>query len=281
MVRCRPHSIVPIRKPGDSQLHIAYATDENSGMTTEQFRHGGAVHRFSARRRTPRSWPKRLGVELNPINLFVAHHHFEPVVTSRPGIYVCGVIESPKDIPETMVQASAAACMAARISTHALHRRGRGKRGISARNRDVTRRTAAPSAYLSVTAARTSAAPWMWTRWCRKLPNIPMWCMWRWPAMAAARKPLDRMRQMIQEKNLNRVVVGACSPRTHEGLFQENLRKAGLNKYLLEIANIRDQNAWVHKVEPGKATAKAKKLDPHGRGRRGPGRAVAGASDCR
>ena len=56
------------------------------------------------------------------------------------------------------------------------------------------------------------------------------------------------------------MVVGACSPRTHEGLFQETVRKAGLNKYLVEIANLRDQDTWVHPDRPGEAAAKAKDL---------------------
>ena len=56
------------------------------------------------------------------------------------------------------------------------------------------------------------------------------------------------------------MVVASCSPRTHEPLFQDNLRKAGLNKYLFEMANIRDQDSWVHQGDPEQATAKAKEL---------------------
>ena len=69
-----------------------------------------------------------------------------------------------------------------------------------------------------------------------------------------------KMADIIREQNLTRVVVASCSPRTHEGLFQENCEKAGLNRYLFEMANIRDQNSWVHMHEPEKATEKAKDL---------------------
>ena len=69
-----------------------------------------------------------------------------------------------------------------------------------------------------------------------------------------------KMGEVIKEHNLNRVVVASCSPRTHEGLFQENCEKAGLNRYLFEMANIRDQNSWVHMHEPDEATEKAKDL---------------------
>jgi heterodisulfide reductase subunit A len=69
-----------------------------------------------------------------------------------------------------------------------------------------------------------------------------------------------KMAEVIKEKDLTRVVVASCSPRTHEGLFQENCEKAGLNRYLFEMANIRDQDSWVHMHEPEAATEKAKDL---------------------
>jgi heterodisulfide reductase subunit A-like polyferredoxin len=62
----------------------------------------------------------------------------------------------------------------------------------------------------------------------------------------------DNMKEVIREKGINRVVVASCSPRTHEPLFQETIRDAGLNKYLFEMANIRDQNTWVHMNEPAR-----------------------------
>jgi len=68
------------------------------------------------------------------------------------------------------------------------------------------------------------------------------------------------MGEVIRDQNLTRVVVASCSPRTHEGLFQENCEKAGLNRYLFEMANIRDQNSWVHMNEPEAATDKARDL---------------------
>jgi heterodisulfide reductase subunit A len=70
----------------------------------------------------------------------------------------------------------------------------------------------------------------------------------------------DKMTKIIREKNLNRVVVAACTPRTHEALFQETLMNAGLNKYLFEMANIRNQDSWVHSNDPDAATGKANDL---------------------
>ena len=70
----------------------------------------------------------------------------------------------------------------------------------------------------------------------------------------------DRMREIIEEHGLNRVVVAACSPRTHEPLFQETLSNSRLNKYLFEMANIRNHDSWVHAQDPDAATRKAKDL---------------------
>ncbi|MCG8615849.1 MAG: FAD-dependent oxidoreductase, partial [Desulfobacterales bacterium] len=68
----------------------------------------------------------------------------------------------------------------------------------------------------------------------------------------------DKLREIVAEKGLNRIVIAACTPRTHEPLFQETLQNTGLNKYMVEMANIRNMNSWVHPNEPEKATAKAK-----------------------
>ncbi len=68
------------------------------------------------------------------------------------------------------------------------------------------------------------------------------------------------IKETLKEKQINRVVIAACSPRTHEPLFQDTIREAGLNRYLFEMANIRDQNTWVHMDDPQRATDKAKDL---------------------
>ncbi|MFC1580206.1 CoB--CoM heterodisulfide reductase iron-sulfur subunit A family protein, partial [Thermodesulfobacteriota bacterium] len=75
-----------------------------------------------------------------------------------------------------------------------------------------------------------------------------------------SRESLSRIQQTIKEKNINRVVIGGCSPRTHETLFQDTVRQAGLNRYLVEMANIRDQDTWVHMDRPSVATDKARDL---------------------
>lgn len=70
----------------------------------------------------------------------------------------------------------------------------------------------------------------------------------------------DKIIQAVREHNLDRVIVASCSPRLHEATFRKAMVRAGLNPFLLEIANIREHCSWVHGKEPVKATAKALEL---------------------
>ena len=71
---------------------------------------------------------------------------------------------------------------------------------------------------------------------------------------------LSKIKEIITEHNLNRVVVACCTPRTHEPTFKSTIKEAGLNPYLLEFVSIREQSSWVHKSNPKLATEKAKNL---------------------
>jgi heterodisulfide reductase subunit A-like polyferredoxin len=188
---------------------------------------------------------------------FVESPPFKMVETSRPGIYTCGVFQAPKDIPETVGQASAAAGAAAMLLSEA-----KGTLLSQAEyppERDVTPEEPRIGVFVChcginiagvVDVARVSA-------YARTLPGVVYADHY---TFTCATDSLEQMRQVIAEQGLNRVVVASCSPRTHEPLFQDNLRKAGLNKYLFEMANIRDQDSWVHQGNPELATAKAKEL---------------------
>jgi len=71
---------------------------------------------------------------------------------------------------------------------------------------------------------------------------------------------INEIKNGIKEQNLNRVIVASCTPRTHEPLFRSSCAEAGLNPYLFEMVNIRDQCSWVHMQEQEDGTAKAKDL---------------------
>jgi heterodisulfide reductase subunit A len=252
-VRCRPHSVIPATD--SDRLAISYAVDAASEMVTEQF---DMVVLSTGFRPTEsaRDLAGILDIELTEHD-FVSTGGFSPISTSRPGIYVCGVIESPKDIPETMVQASAAACLA---SKHLVSVTASGSREESLPvERDVS--AEAPrigvfvcdcgqniAAVVDVDAVAAYAA---------SLPGVVFSLN---AGHGCSRDSLAVIKTAIIEKNLNRIVIGGCSPRTHENLFQNILREAGINKYLMEMANIRDQDTWVHMNNPEMATAKARDL---------------------
>jgi heterodisulfide reductase subunit A2 len=253
MVRCRPHTVIP--DGADQNLRISYATDEASTLTTETFDMVVLSTGFRPSAHTTRL-AGVLGVELNT-HQFVQADGFQSVATSKPGIYVCGVIEGPKDIPETMVQASAAACLA---SSHLPPASAAAQiEDNYPPEKDVFGQTPRIGVFVcdcgqNIGGAIDVAAV---VQDAGKYPNVVLAQM---AGHGCGQEALARMQQRIKEEHLNRVVIGACSPRTHEGLFQEAVRGAGLNKYLVEIANIRDQNAWVHTGARELATAKAKKL---------------------
>jgi heterodisulfide reductase subunit A len=250
-VRCRPHSVV---RDDAGQLRITYLREESGRTESEHF---DLVVLSSGFRPSPESdaLGRVLGIELNRHH-FAATGGFSPVATSRPGIYVCGTFEGPKDIPETIVQSSAAACLALQTTKGA-------EAGKTAEElppeRDVAGEPPRIGVFvcdcgfniggvIDVGAVVAHAAT---------LPGVVIAEMTGHGCSTAA---MERIESVIREEGLNRIVIGGCSPRTHETLFQITLRKAGLNKYLVEIANIRDQDTWVHADLPEQATQKAKDL---------------------
>jgi len=70
----------------------------------------------------------------------------------------------------------------------------------------------------------------------------------------------NQIKADIAEHGLDRVVVASCSPRLHEATFRQCVQEAGLNPYLLEMANLREQCSWVHAHDPLAATQKAQDL---------------------
>ncbi|MBM4273300.1 MAG: FAD-binding protein [Deltaproteobacteria bacterium] len=182
---------------------------------------------------------------------------FELVSTSREAIFTCGAFQSPKDIPDSVSQASAAAAAAARLLAE-----GRGTLVTQAEyppERSVEKETPRVGIFVcqcGINIAGVVKVPEV-VEFARNLPFVVYADSFTFTCSSDS---LENMRNKIEFENLNRIVVAACSPRTHEPLFMDNLRQAGLNKYLFKFANIRDQDAWVHQQQPDAATAKAKDL---------------------
>ncbi|MBM3315990.1 4Fe-4S ferredoxin, partial [candidate division WOR-3 bacterium] len=242
-------------KPGTGNLMLSYAPEGNGGVKAEEFDMVVLSVGFSPSVSAP-ALADKLGIRLNRHRFFQTAR-FCPTETTRPGVFVCGVAAAPKDIPETVTQASAAASGAAEI----LHSR-RGKE-VSARTYPPERSVADEEPRIGVFVCRcginiasTVDVPAVATH-ARTLPGV---LHVDENLFTCSQDTQERIKKAIHEHKLNRVVVASCTPRTHEPLFQETLREAGLNPHLFEMANIRDQCSWTHMQEPERATAKAKGL---------------------
>jgi heterodisulfide reductase subunit A-like polyferredoxin len=195
----------------------------------------------------------RLGLDLNQFG-FAQTERLTPLATSKPGIYVAGAFQEPKDIPESVAQASAAAACA--MDQLASARGNLIQRHEYPWERDTADESPRVGVFIchcghniaSVIDVERVAGR------AAKMPNV-------FHAEASLYTCSDTNQQHIKDAikkyRLNRLVVASCSPRTHEFLFQETLRESGLNQYLFAMTNIRDQCSWVHKDDPVAATEKA------------------------
>ncbi len=251
-IKARVHSIIEVPETGD--LIIQYA-DETGKMKEETFSMvvlsvGLQVQPDAA------ELAERLGIKLNKYH-FVESDPFAPVATSRPGIYTCGVLQGPKDIPGSVTEASAAACLA---GAELVEARGKDIPKVEVpKEMDVTGQDPRVGVFVcncginiggivDVPAVKEYAAT---------LPHVVYTDE---NLFTCSQDTQDKIKEKIIEHKLNRVVVASCSPKTHEAMFMETLEACGLNKYLFEMANIRNQDSWIHSKQPEIATKKAKDL---------------------
>ncbi len=196
------------------------------------------------------------GIKLNQYK-FCQTNTFSSIETSKPGVFVCGAFAAPKDIPESVAQASAAAAKAMSLIASE-----RGKlvavKGYPS-ERDVSSeepRIGVFVCHCGINIGGIVNVPEV-VEYAKKLPNV----VYAEANLYTCSQDTQKIiKEKIKEYNLNRVVVASCTPRTHEPLFRETVQEAGLNPYLFEMANIRDQCSWVHMHEPEEATEKAKDL---------------------
>ncbi len=199
---------------------------------------------------------EKFGIELNAHG-FCAVNPFNPMETSRPGIFISGAFQGPMDIPESVMTASGAGAQCGELLSY---RRGRlARERVYPPERDVAGEEAKIGVYVCHCGAnigRIVDVP-STVEYALTLPNVVhaeenlFICSTEAAAMLA---------KDIKERGLNRVVVAACTPRTHEPLFRDTLREAGINQYYYDMANIREHCSWVHSKEKEAATAKAKDI---------------------
>jgi heterodisulfide reductase subunit A-like polyferredoxin len=198
----------------------------------------------------------RLGVEVDA-NGFCCTVQHDPLQTSRDGIYAVGPFREPKDIPESLLEASGAAAQAG-----AMLRSARGsltreaefppEREIAAEN---------PKVAVFVCHCGTNIGGYLdvpqVAEYAKGLPGV---IHAEDTLYACSQDSVAQITEKVKELGANRVVIASCTPLTHEAVFRNSLRAAGLNPYLLDMANIRNQCSWVHSHDFDAATGKAKDL---------------------
>ena len=188
---------------------------------------------------------------------FCQTESFHPVTTSRDGIYVCGTFQGPKDIPQSVIEAGSAAAEVGALLSEARHTLTKEKVVPQEMNIGGERpRIGVFICQCGINIGGVVDVPSV-RDYASSLPYVEYITD---NLYTCSQDTQEGMVQVIKEKKLNRIVVAACTPKTHEPLFQETLVSAGLNKYLFEMANIRNQDSWVHKDDPKMATEKAKDL---------------------
>ncbi len=251
-VKSRIHSVT--EEPGTDNLILKYA-DEEGKMNQEVFDMvilsvGLVIPQESV------DLAKRINVELDKYN-FAKTSRFTPLQTSRPGVYVSGSFQGPKDIPSSVTEASGAAAAAGIKLARARHTQT--KTLSMPEERDVLGEEPRIGVFICKCGINIAGVIDVEDveNYTKTLPNVVYTGE---NLFTCSQDTQVSIKELIDEHQLNRVVVASCTPKTHEGIFMDTLEEAGLNKYLFEMANIRNQDSWMHFHEPEKATEKAKDL---------------------
>ncbi len=257
-IRCLVSSVK--EAPGTRNLRLGYVTfqgDNGGRPVTHEEEFDLVVLSVGLRpSKETQEMAQRLGLSLNEFG-FLETNTYAPSQTSRPGVYAAGAFAEPKDIPESVIEAS---CAAAQVS--ALLAEARNLLTLTPQypaERDVVDepdRVGVFICHCGINIGSVVNVPEV-VDFAKNLPGV---VYAEQNLYTCSQDTQERIRQQIEEHGLNRVVVASCTPRTHEPLFQDTLRQAGLNPHLFEMANIREQDSWVHRAKPQVATQKAKDL---------------------
>ncbi len=199
------------------------------------------------------AFAETFGIETND-HRFARTDGFAPVETTRPGVYVTGTFQGPKDIPETVAQGSAVAGRSMALLGEA--------RGTEVTEVELPPETEVAGVeprigvfvcHCGINISQTVDVK----RVAEEVRGMPDVAYSDDLMYACAPDGQEKIKELIREHRLNRVIVASCTPRTHAPLFQDTIREAGLNKYLFELADIREQCSWCHMGMKDIATRKA------------------------
>ena len=251
-VKSRIHTVTEIPETGNLELRYA---DEAGNIQVEEF----DMVVLSVGLQVPESTietARRLKIDLNHYN-FAETSPAHPVNTSRPGVFACGIFQGPKDIPSSVTEASAAACAAGRNLAEA---RGTLQKEV-VRPEPIDVEGQEPRIGVFVCDCGINIAGVIDVPALREYSESLPYVVYSGENLfTCSQDAQDQMKEVILENNINRVVVSSCTPKTHEPIFMDTLEAVGLNKYLFEMANIRNQDSWVHGDDHEGATEKAKEL---------------------
>jgi heterodisulfide reductase subunit A-like polyferredoxin len=251
-VKSIPSRIVQL--PGSRDLRVSFL-DENSRLAQKEF----DLIVLSVGMEPPDSMAGLaacLDIKLNKFG-FCDTDRLLPLSTSRPGVFVGGTAQEPKDIPETVTQASAAASMAMELLAPA--RNSLITKKSYPTEHDVADEEPRLGVFICHCGMNIGSVVDV-EQVMKRVEHEPNVVLATHTMFTCSDTSLSNIKDMIHQHRLNRIVVASCTPRTHEPLFRETLREAGLNPNLFEMANIRDQCSWVHSAMPESATEKAVEL---------------------
>jgi heterodisulfide reductase subunit A len=191
-------------------------------------------------------------------NGFVKIDPMRPIETNVPGIYVCGVASGPKDIPDTVAQASGAAAKASILlkdvrGTEVEEKKFPKPLKVSPDDEARVGVFVCHCGHNIASVVDVKAV----AEYAETFPNVKYATD---PMYACAADTQLLIREKIKEHELNRIIVASCTPRTHEPLFRSTLMEAGLNEFLFELTNLREHVSWVHPHDEKEATEKAKDM---------------------
>lgn len=273
--RCRISELKEIPETG--KLSLKYVKDQGSGI-------GEQDEALVSRLQSPVSWigsqivedefdlvvlsvgmeisesvrdlGSNLGIELDEYG-FCHTTLFNPLETSREGIFVAGPFREPKDIPETVVEASGAAARSASLLSTSRHTLTQISEYPP--EREVADEPVKTGVFVCHCGSNIGGFINIddVVDHAKQLPGV---VHAEQNLYTCSQDSIAHISEQVKELGLNRVVVASCTPHTHGALFQDSIRTGGLNPALFDMANIRNQCSWVHSHDKETATTKAKDL---------------------
>ncbi len=249
-IKARPHTL----EPGKDNRGVILKYVDESGELKEEYYDMVVLSIGLSAPEDAAKLSKVFGFDRDSYG-FARTSSFNVVETTRKGIFVTGAFQSPKDIPQAVTEASTAAAEASKLLSDV--RGTLTKEKVYPKEREVACEDPRVGVFVCSCGINIASVVDVneLVEFAKTLPHVEFVENNLFTCSADTQNLIV---EKIKEHNLNRIVVAACTPRTHEPLFQETLRDAGLNEFLVEMANIRNQNSWVHQNDPKAATAKAK-----------------------